>query len=541
MKANYMTILGPSTMRLVACLVAFPLIIMLSMNYQDQMFNLIGEVKVLGGKALNVTQIGSEPKREPASISSDNILLDGLLSSGFDQESCLSRFESVLYRKPSPKKPSPYLISKLRNYENLHKRCGPDTELYKTTLKLLDSRNISSPAECNYVVWTAQAGLGNRMLNIASAFLYSLLTNKILLVEFNPDMSDLFCEPFPDTSWLLPRNFPKQFRKFNQWNGDTLGNTLKNNVFNASSDFPLPSHLYIFLAYGLTKFDMLFYCEEHHDLLRKIPWLVFRSDEYFIPSLFLIPSFQQELDRMFPDKETIFHHLGKYLFHPSNKAWGLITRFHDSYLAKSGEIIGMQIRVFNQKDSPVQRVIDQILACTTIQENFLPQVDTQKLIASDPRNKTSKAILIASLYPQFYGHLSKMYWAFPTRNGEVIRVFQPSHEEYQHFGDNMHNVKAWVEMYLLSMSNVLVTSSGSTFGYVAQGLGGLTPWILYRPESWKNSDPACLRGKSIEPCLHIPPSYDCKNKREFDMGTMVPYVKHCEDSSSGLRLINPLQ
>ncbi|XP_048232276.1 galactoside 2-alpha-L-fucosyltransferase [Ricinus communis] len=538
MEANSMRkLLGSSTMRTIsfaACLMALPLIIMLSVNYQDQMFNLIGKVKVLGGQALNVRQIGSE--HEPASIS-DDVLLGGLLASEFDKDSCLSRSEAVLYRKPSSKKPSPYLISKLRNYENLHKRCGPDTESYKRTLLVLDSRNISSTTECNYIVWTAQAGLGNRILTIASAFLYALLTDRVLLVEFNADMTDLFCEPFPNTSWLLPPNFPKQFRKFNQWNADTLGNTLKNNVFNASSEL-LPSHLYIFLAYGLTNFDMLFYCEEHHALLQKAPWLVLRSDEYFIPSFFLMPSFQQELDKMFPDKESVFHHLGRYLFHPSNKAWGLITRFYQSYLAKSDERIAMQIRVFNPNAKPFQRVMDQILACT-LQENLLPEVDKQRLVASPSKNQTSKSVLIASLYPQFYENMTNMYWTFPTRKGEVIGVYQPSHEEYQHFGDNMHNVKAWVEMNLLSLSNVLVTSSGSTFGYVAQGLGDLRPWILYRPENWKDSDAACHPGKSMEPCLHIPPSHDCKAKRNFDMGTVVPYVKHCEDSTSGLKLINP--
>eukprot|EP00257_Ricinus_communis_P020457 XP_015579689.1 galactoside 2-alpha-L-fucosyltransferase [Ricinus communis] len=290
---------------------------------------------------------GSE--HEPASIS-DDVLLGGLLASEFDKDSCLSRSEAVLYRKPSSKKPSPYLISKLRNYENLHKRCGPDTESYKRTLLVLDSLSV--------------------------------------------------------------------------------------------------------------------------------------------------------------------------------------------LLAKSDERIAMQIRVFNPNAKPFQRVMDQILACT-LQENLLPEVDKQRLVASPSKNQTSKSVLIASLYPQFYENMTNMYWTFPTRKGEVIGVYQPSHEEYQHFGDNMHNVKAWVEMNLLSLSNVLVTSSGSTFGYVAQGLGDLRPWILYRPENWKDSDAACHPGKSMEPCLHIPPSHDCKAKRNFDMGTVVPYVKHCEDSTSGLKLINP--
>lgn len=38
----------------------------------------------------------------------------------------------------------------------------------------------------------------------------------------------------------------------------------------------------------------------------------------------------------------------------------------------------------------------------------------------------------------------------------------------------MHDRKALAEMYLLSMTDILVTTSvWSTFAYVAQGLGGL--------------------------------------------------------------------
>eukprot|EP00257_Ricinus_communis_P008977 XP_002527238.2 galactoside 2-alpha-L-fucosyltransferase [Ricinus communis] len=529
-----------STFTIVVCLVALSLIIMLSVNYQDRMFNLIENVRVIGGKALNVTQFGIDFKSDssqPAGTS-DDALLDGLLALGFDQESCLSRHQSVLYRRPSPKKPSPYLLSKLQNYENLHKQCEPHSESYNRTIEVLNFRNISTAAGCNYIVWKAEAGLGNRILTMVSAFLYALLTNKVLLVDHENDMADLFCEPFPYTSWLLPLDFPlkNDFRAFNQSHPHTLGNMIKNNMVNASIDLPA-SHLYLFLASGVSSFDKLIYCDDNQALLQKVPWLILKSDEYFVPSFFLMPSFQEELEKMFPDKESVFHHLGRYLFHPSNKAWGLITRFYRSYLEKAEERIGMQIRLFNPNASPYQNIMDQILACT-FQENLLPRVDKQKVIASRLKNKTSKAILIASLYSEFYENMTNMYWTFPTSTGEVIGVYQASHEEYQHFGDNMHNLKAWVEINLLSFSNVLVTSSWSTFGYVAQGLGGLKPWILYRPENWKKTDAACLQGISMEPCLHIPPTYDCKAKVNADMGTIVSYVKHCEDVTSGLKLVN---
>lgn len=63
-------------------------------------------------------------------------------------------------------------------------------------------------------------------------------------------------------------------------------------------------------------------------------------------------------------------------------------------------------------------------------------------------------------------------------NGDIIGVFQPSHEEQHHTDETLHDRKAWAEMYMLSLCDVLVTSARSTFGYGAQGLGGLKPWIL---------------------------------------------------------------
>ncbi|XP_050231153.1 galactoside 2-alpha-L-fucosyltransferase-like [Mercurialis annua] len=523
-----------------SCLIAFPLMIILSITYQDQMFSVIGGfagVTIFGGNSQNVTEFGDGPEYDSSwhANFSDDQLLGGLLASGFNTKSCLSRYRSFRYRKSSPHKPSPYLLLKLRNYENLHKHCGPYTEAYNRTLETLNSSNFSSPAECKYMIWIGEAGLGNRILTTVSAFLYSLLTNRTLLVQHGPDMADLFCEPFLNTSWLLPADFPlkNEFEKVGREYPNTYGNMVKNHAIGS----PI-SVLYLFLASGCNDFDKLFYCEEDQAFLQKIPWLIMKSDEYFTPSFFLMPGFEHELNQMFPDKETIFHHLGRYLLHPSNKAWGLIIRFYKSYLANTDERIGMQIRVFNPKDTPFQEVTEQILACTK-QENLIPDVDKEHLVDVTTKNQTStKAILIASLYSEFYENFKNMYWTFPTITGETVEVVQPSHETYQHFGDSMHNVKAWVEMNLLSMTDVLVTSSWSTFGYVAQGLGGLKPWILTRPEFWMNTDPACRRVMSMEPCLHIPPSFDCKTKVNADMGNVVPYVQHCEDVTSGLKLVN---
>ncbi|KAM7483339.1 hypothetical protein LguiB_007922 [Lonicera macranthoides] len=131
-----------------------------------------------------------------------------LLAGGFDERSCLSRYQSAFYCKESGYKPSPYLISRLQSYEVLHKQCGPHSESYNKTLEQIKTGKHIDSLDCNYVVWISFSGLGNRILTLASAFLYALLTNRVLLFDRGVDKADLFCEPFPNASWLLPSDFP---------------------------------------------------------------------------------------------------------------------------------------------------------------------------------------------------------------------------------------------------------------------------------------------------------------------------------------------
>lgn len=249
-----------------------------------------------------------------------------------DGNSCLSRYQSVLYRKSSPHKPSSYLVAKLRSYEELHERCGPHTRLYNRAMKQIKSGQTDSSSECNYVIWVASCGMGNRILSITSAFLYALLTNRVLLINEEPEMEDLFCEPFPNASWILPNDFPfkDQFDSFKQNYAYSYGNMLKKKAITASME-SLPSYLHLYLSHDYDHHDKLFFCNQDQTLLRKIPWLIMKSNVYFLPSLFLISSFEEELNNLFLDKETVFHHLGRNLFHPSNLVWGQITGYYKQY------------------------------------------------------------------------------------------------------------------------------------------------------------------------------------------------------------------
>ncbi|KAJ0754976.1 putative Type 1 galactoside alpha-(1,2)-fucosyltransferase [Helianthus annuus] len=478
-------------------------------------------------------------KLDSSSFEHDDKLLNGLLSGQFDEGSCLSRDQVASYRKQSPYKPSSYLVSRLRRYEALHKRCGPNTESYnRFVANLRDGEKYEESPDCKYLVWVSYSGLGNRILTLGSAFLYALLTDRVLLVDRGVDLDDLFCEPFPEASWLLPLDFPiiDQFKSLNQKSPECFGNMLKTS--NGSS--PSPSrYVYLHLVHDYDDHDKLFFCDQDQSFLQNVPWVIMKSDNYFVPSLFLMPTFEQELHNLFPEKETVFHFIGRYLFFPTNPIWGLITRYYNSYLAQANERIGIQVRVFDTRPGPFQYVLDQILACS-LDNNVLPNINAnESFITSSPGNQKSKAVLLTSLSSGYFEKIRDMYWEHPTVTGEVIQIFQPSHEGYQQTEKKMHHRKAWAEMYLLSLTDKLITSSWSTFGYVAQSLGGLNPWILYKPENETTPNPACTRAMSIEPCFHAPPFFDCKKRTGTDTGLVVPHVRHCEDMSWGLKLVNP--
>ncbi|KAF7004985.1 hypothetical protein CFC21_020141 [Triticum aestivum] len=436
-------------------------------------------------------------------------LLGGLLSPDFDDRSCLSRYRASLYRQPSLHNLSSHLVSRLRRYESLHQLCGPGTPAYSRAVARLreamdghasSNSTSSSDTECSYIIWTPVEGLGNRILSTASAFLYALLTDRVLLVHHPADdLNDMFCEPFP---WL-----------------------------------------YVHLQTDYKPDDRRFFCDDGQETLRGVRWLVLRSDNYFVPGLFFLPRYEEELVRLFPRRDTVFHHLGRYLFHPSNTVWGMATRYYSSYLAPAEERVGVQVREFKYARISADERYKQIISCAS-RESLLPAVENATLPSSasdhhqeqEQEQKKRKAVLIVSLNGDYYDKLSSLYYEHGAA-AVTVSVFQPTHLGTQHSEKRQHNQKALAEIVLLSFSDVVVTSAQSTFGYVSQGLAGLRPWVLMLPVDGKVPDPPCRLASTIEPCFMKAPHYDCRTRGDSDNGKLVPYIRQCEDVSYGVQLV----
>lgn len=473
----------------------------------------------------------SGPKNYTSSSSADR-LLGGLLSPDFEASACLSRYQAAIYRNPSPYSPSAYLLGRLREYEALHRKCAPHTALYDRSAAVLRSAaGNASDSECQYVVWIPHNGIGNRVLTIASAFLYALLNKKVLLLHIPDDFTGLLCEPFPGATWALPDDFPiSDLVRFETNAPESFGNLLKSKDPSIDSR----SYVYLHLPWYYGDWDKRFFCEDSQRTLRKVPWLLLKSDHYFVPSLFLVPEYADELRQMFPERSAVFHHLVRYLIHPSNEVWGRVTRYYRAYLEKADERVGVQIRVFDNFPVPFEQMLKQIMSCL-LGERLLPNV-TENAAAATSVDTKVKAVLVTYLKSVYSEKIRNAYYQRATTTGEIVGVFQPSHEESQRTDRRDHNVKALAEIELLSLSDALVTTAWSTFGYVAQGLGGLRPWILLRHTQ---SPDACRQAASPEPCYLMPPRPEqCFGDGAGGGHAILRNVRQCEDEGGGIKLFD---
>ncbi|KAJ4732192.1 fucosyltransferase 2 [Rhynchospora pubera] len=352
-------------------------------------------------------------------------------------------------------------------------------------------------------------------------------------------MVGLFCEPFPDSSWILPPDFPiKNIMQLDVNSNVTYRNMLNNHVISNDPNTKvesLPSYVYIHLSHDIEHSDRLFYCNEDQYIIGKFNWLLLHSDLYFVPSLYSTPMFEEELGLFFPAKESIFYLLAHYLIHPTNSVWGLVTRYYNSYLSKADEKIGIQIRIFHWVKVSSEVIFQQILDCSN-KERVLPELDLNGTTAFKTNEPKSKAILVASLYADYYERFKSMYYEHSVKTGEFVSVYQPSHEERQKTEIQSHNQKALAEIYLLSLCDVLMTTAYSTFGYIGYGLAGIKPIFLITVHD-KIPDPPCVRAVSREPCNLTPLLNTCTGKT-VDKEKFEQHVKQCEDVDHGIKLFD---
>lgn len=184
----------------------------------------------------------------------------------------------------------------------------------------------------------------------------------------------------------------------------------------------------------------------------------------------------------------------------------------------------------------------QLLACV-VENKLLPEHSPLVSESLQSSKTGSTAVLVTSLDEVYYEKLRTYYTDLPVEGSDYVGVHTPSKEKIQQFGFD-HDKKAWADMYLLSLSDTLVTSPWSTFGYVPQGLAGTIPWILTKVDSNETAEATfqvyghCNHAASMEPCFHAPPAIDCdESGNKIQPSDILHFIKPCEDVVGGVKIM----
>ncbi|CAI7834708.1 unnamed protein product [Closterium sp. NIES-54] len=92
-----------------------------------------------------------------------------------------------------------------------------------------------------------------------------------------------------------------------------------------------------------TPSGFLFFCEAEQQWLSHTPTLLLTSNQYFLPALYLLPSFRRLLLLLFP-AHMPFRSLSRLLLFPRNRIWAGITHRYHTLLAPAPARVGLQGR-----------------------------------------------------------------------------------------------------------------------------------------------------------------------------------------------------
>lgn len=468
---------------------------------------------------------------------------------------CLSRTEmrqKYRQRESVPYvEPNPIWREVLQEYSRLHRTCMH--RVNGDPLSYFVSRN--STVNCKFTVVDAEeaAGLGNRLMMITSAFSYSLLTQRVLLIAREILTPELLCEPFEGSSWRSfdPRGFVTPFRvRDGYWNKSALfhsridtarglGDSLE--AARLVNDYAVADGDGIYTEQP----DSRFFCDTEQEYYKNVPWVHIMGCIYFTPKLYAVPTFRLVLDALFPDRMILTNVL-RDVMPPSDKVWARVKSIEQSYgLQRADRRLGIQVR-YRFKAEQFERihhvVENRILQCG-IENHLLPsttETETPKTLIPDSNRTVS--VFVASLFEGVKNYLISTYGRYPTASGERVKVVQLSHEGEQKFGVEIFQ-EALAEIVTLSFSDALFVTPQSTFSGVAQGYGGLLPWFIeFRESEFGKVRAPCTRGQTVDVCFQVPFDYTFRCPYDavngYEISHLFPDIQRCLDADTpGLQLI----
>jgi xyloglucan fucosyltransferase len=431
-----------------------------------------------------------------------------------------------------------------KEYETLHRVCtqsvGGDLVEY------FASRGNGT--SCRFLVAgiAPGAGLGNKMLSMASGLLYAILTQRVFLIAADTLVPGILCEPFEGSSWLFDPEWkvtPEYAPGRQQYwqNKDEFYTELDGAMQERQ---PVNSSIY-----GLVANDewcqpgQRFFCSTEQSYYHLVPWVYINGCFYYLPKLFAIPAFRPVLEELFPDKLALTHLL-RTAFLPSDEVWRRIDQIYSLYLRNADRRVGLQVRYRDGEkefNSTRQLVSDRVVKCA-LENHLLPEPGAKgvsplnQTLTPKPRYQTS--VFIASLYPSLHDYLGETYTRNPPEM-EDVSIIQVTRGKEQRFNDE-EDKQALTEIISLSLADYLFVTPLSTFGGMAQGYGALVPWFI---DNRPTSELACVRAQTVDVCYQVPKFiYNCPYEPELDKQWVlekVPYLRDClpVDARLGMQLI----
>ncbi|CAM6099900.1 unnamed protein product [Calypogeia fissa] len=460
--------------------------------------------------------------------------------------------------------PNPILDLVLAEYSKLHRACmlkvGPNvTDFF--------IKNKSVPG-CKFTIGSPMygTGLGNKIIVTISAILYSVLTQRVILVPTRTNLPSFMCEPFVGSSWTLdsstfifpdgprgqlpwedPVPFPPEWTEDLGFLGEVDGWIAKENVTDVETLQP-PALNHAMSVTVRWQPNNRFYCRTEQKMVDQVPWLYWGGCIYSVPKIFGSPVFGRYLEALFPDRMVMTRVLRSVLL-PGDVVFGKLKELDNKYFSQADRRVGIQLRSRQGKDhyEKMNAILNKRILDCVLDNEILPNASSTWDIEESHPPSSSTKVFIASLYRGLLDYLKGVYQDVHTVNGEEVEVIQVTSNEEQRLSKE-EDIQAFVEILALSLSDQLLVTPSSTFGSIAQGYGALVPWFIEtREDTPQATYKSCERAQSIDIChqytefvYKCPHDPSMNEKPIFDSE---PSLKRCLniDHESGVQLISTFQ
>ncbi|CAI5515266.1 unnamed protein product [Closterium sp. Naga37s-1] len=236
------------------------------------------------------------------------------------------------------------LKRKLRAYHEYRRDCDAKENITSLKTKL----RVGNATECKYLLWhfSPGDGQGNQYISLVSAFVYALLTNRVFLLLTERGPGKLMCQPFEGAPWFVFSDVKGEL-----WDAEVLHIKIAYPYFqervkalqNGTSDaMPVPNVANINLQHNVAN-TSIFFCECEQQWLARVPSLLLRANQYFLPALFYHPSFRRHIRDLFPSGR-IFQTVSQLIMFPNNRLWAAITDNIHRRAAPAAARVGLQLR-----------------------------------------------------------------------------------------------------------------------------------------------------------------------------------------------------